>query len=443
LSCHCCRAIPTMPRKKKPGSNMTKMVASDIYFHPKQGPPLLVRDPVPKRGLLEFLDSRVMHGKSARESYIEMCITHEKDPNAIEKMPWLELFVVCERGTINFYRPQCMFTGFTKADALASIPVENITETNIDTKLGMLDFGTANQVYRLRSQQQGDVAKWQAGVMQSAAPGMERLDDFDDDYDDEDDDIYTILNTNKRSNGGLYSALAKPADKLESAEEALLMELFCSIGGFDKDMKDKDFMNGGDLIGWCANRMNLVKDKKKLNELLAMVTAESCEDAALAAMIHDTEGEGRITFDVFAKAMCDFTSPMREIVLAMLDTFPPMERWQYLEAISGQLSKPEFILMYHMHMTEVVKACRNQLHDDRHENDEITNVKRVAEVWLTGVQGEVSNLLKKYEDYQDKLKGFIPSLRERVHNDAIDEVFDAEQLPGKRWDSFNPRKSWK
>merc|ERR1712232_162844 len=99
-------------------------------------------------------------------------------------------------------------------------------------------------------------------------------------------------------------------------------------------------------------------------------------------------GEGRVTFNVFKKSMCDHNSTLRKIVLACLDTFPDVERWQYLEAIVGELSKPEFILMYHMHMTDVVKACRNQLHDERTEDDQITNNKKVAQVWLSGVEGE-------------------------------------------------------
>lgn len=251
-----------------------------------------------------------------------------------------------------------------------------------------------------------------------------------------------MLNQRSSKNGGLESAIAKPADKLEAAEDTLLLELFCSIGGFDTERKDKDSMDGSDLVSWAANRLNLVKDKAKLDELLATVTAESCEDAVQNGMVHDTDSEGRMTYDVFKRAMCDHNSEMRSIVMSMLDTFPKMERWQYLEAISGELTKAEFILMYHMHMSDVVKACRNQLHEDRQDDDVITNNKKVAQVWLAGVEGEVGNLLKKYEDYQKKLRGFIPSLRERIHSGAIDQVFDDQILPGKRWDSFTPRKSW-
>jgi hypothetical protein len=422
---------------------MTKNVAQDIYYKPKSGPPLLVRDPTPRRGLLEFLDMRAMAGRPAKDSYIEMCIDFDKDPNALEKLPWLELFVVCERGSINLYRPECMFTGFTVSDALASIPVENIFEANVDTKMGLLDLHTEQQVYRFRSQQKSEVSRWQHAVMQSATPGMERLDDYDDDYDDEEPSIWKAINQRKTANGGLESALAKPADKLEAAEESLLLELFCSIGGFDKERKDKDFIDDADLMQWAGNRLNSVKDKAKLEQLLDLATPENCTDAVDGAMIHDEDQEGRVTFNVFKKSMCDHNSALRKIVLACLDTFPDVERWQYLEAIVGELSKPEFILMYHMHMTDVVKACRNQLHDERTEDDQITNNKKVAQVWLSGVEGEVSNLLKKYEEYQKKLRGFIPSLRERVHTHAIDEVFDSHMLPGKRWDSCEPRKSWK
>jgi len=439
----------TMPRSKKPGANMTKNIAQDAYFKPKDKdgnpmPPLMVRDPKPKRGLLEFLDMRHSFGDnmSAKESYVQMCVDHAANPDSFDRLPWYELFVVCERGNVNLYRPECMFTGYTMSDALASIPVDLIFETDIDRKLGYIEMHTKQQVYRFRASQAQESAQWQRDIMQGASPGMERLDDFDDDYDDEEPSIWKLLNQRSGNNGGLTSAIAKPADKLEAAEDTLLLELFCSIGGFDAERKDKDFMDGSDLVSWAANRLNLVKDKAKLDELLATVTAESCEEAVKNGMVHDTDSEGRMTFDVFKRGMCDPNSEMRSIILSMLDTFVKMERWEYLEAISGELTKAEFILMYHMHMSDVVKACRNQLHEDRQDDDVITNNKKVAQVWLAGVEGEVGNLLKKYEDYQKKLRGFIPSLRERIHSGAIDQVFDDQILPGKRWDSFTPRKSW-
>merc|ERR1711957_1085471 len=152
----------TMPRSKKPGANMTKNIAQDAYFKPKDKdgnpmPPLMVRDPKPKRGLLEFLDMRHSFGDnmSAKESYVQMCVDHAANPDSFDKLPWYELFVVCERGNINLYRPECMFTGYTMSDALASIPVEAIFETNID---------------RFRANQAQESALWQKDITQSAAP---------------------------------------------------------------------------------------------------------------------------------------------------------------------------------------------------------------------------------------------------------------------------------
>merc|ERR1712195_207006 len=336
----------TMPRSKKPGANMTKNIAQDAYFKPKDKdgnpmPPLMVRDPKPKRGLLEFLDMRHSFGDnmSAKESYVQMCVDHAANPDSFDKLPWYELFVVCERGNINLYRPECMFTGYTMSDALASIPVEAIFETNIDRNLGYIEMHTAQQVYRFRANQAQESALWQKDITQSAAPGMESLDDFDDDYDDEEPSIWKLLNQPSGNNGGLTSAIAKPADKLEAAEDTLLLELFCSIGGFDAERKDKDFMDGSDLVSWAANRLNLVKDKAKLDELLATVTAESCEEAVKNGMVHDTDSEGRMTFDVFKRTMCDPNSEMRSIILSMLDTFVKIAKMMTLSPTTRRLHR--------------------------------------------------------------------------------------------------------
>ena len=95
-------------------------------------------------------------------------------------------------------------------------------------------------------------------------------------------------------------ALTNPADTLQVAEEALLLELFCAIGDCDKERKDRDFMDGSDLMLWAAKRFNLMTDKAKLDA----VTDESCEEAVKGAMVYDTNSEGRITYDVFKTAKC-------------------------------------------------------------------------------------------------------------------------------------------
>merc|ERR1711998_547546 len=161
-----------MPRrKKKPGQNYSKEVAEDLYY--LHDPPLLVRDPTPRKGLLEFLDIRDMtalqsvHGDDAKQSYIQMVIEAEQSSTALEKYRWVELFVVCAHGMISLYRPERMVTGFTSADALASIPVDEVKVAGSDARLGILDLCTPARVYRFRSQQLGEVSKWSQDIMKS------------------------------------------------------------------------------------------------------------------------------------------------------------------------------------------------------------------------------------------------------------------------------------
>merc|ERR1712072_628624 len=373
----------TMPRKKKPGSNYQKSTCEDVYY--KADPPLLVRDPIPRQGLMEFLDSREMKamGSDCRKSYIDMYIANEEDPSSIDRYGWIVLIVVLAQGKISLYRPECMFTGFNAADCLASIPVENIALSAIDPKLGILDLCSPTINYRFRSQQQGDVARWQHAIMNGATPGMERL--WDDDFEESDNTIWSQLQQRNRAHGGLESALAKPADRLEKSEEDAMLELFCSIGDCPKDLSDKDHLDAADLISWSAQRMNLVKDQKLKAKLSDQVTPAYCIQAHEQGMTHDNESVGRMTFPVFKRAMCNYDSELREIVLAMLKTFPDMERWQYVEAVTGELTTSEFIYMYHLHMGDVVKACRHQLHESSEGSDVITNNAAVMRVWLEGV----------------------------------------------------------
>ena len=50
-------------------------------------------------------------------------------------------------------------------------------------------------------------------------------------------------------------------------------------------------------------------------------------------------------------------------------------------------------------------------------------------------------MLKKFEEYHQRLRNLQPSLRE-ANQGGIDDVFDKNFLPGERWDSVNPRRSW-
>ena len=55
-----------------------------------------------------------------------------------------------------FYRPECMFTGFSTRDALATIHIPEIYNANTQSDLDILDLhSNSGRVYRFRSQQKG------------------------------------------------------------------------------------------------------------------------------------------------------------------------------------------------------------------------------------------------------------------------------------------------
>jgi len=290
---------------------------------------------------------------------------------------------------------------------------------------------------------------------------MAGMEDFDPDEDIEDNvDIWKHLKEQDQTTGGLNSAISKPADRLEDSENAVLLELFNNImnctsvdektGNGSKKMPDPanpnklidaDYFDEADLMKWCSNRFNTVRDQKQKEALEEIVNIETIDEACTGCMKHDTDNEGRLTFDVFRRGMCDYTSTMRKVVLAMLNTFPDMERWQYLEAVSGELSKTDYIVMYHKHLTDVVKACRKQLKEEGEHSSFIDNREKVCKAYLSGIEKEVEGLLKKFDEYHQRLRSLQPSLRES-NQGGIDDVFDGNFLPGERWDSVNPRRSW-
>merc|ERR1711977_6688 len=263
---------------------------------------------------------------------------------------------------------------------------------------------------------------------------------------------------NNASAGGLNSALSKPADRLEDSENMVLQSLFDNIknctsvdertGNGSKKMPDPnnpnklidgDYFDEADLMKWCSNRFNTVRDRKQREALEEIVNIDTIDEACTTCMKHDVDGVGRLTFDVFRRGMCDYTSTMRKVVLAMLNTFPDMERWQYLEAVSGELSKTDYIVMYHKHLTDVVKACRKQLKEDEDHVSFISNKEKVVKVYLSGIEKEVEGLLKKFEEYHKRLRALQPSLRES-NQQGVDDVFDSQLLAGDRWDASNPRR---
>lgn len=416
-------------------------------------PPAMVRDPTPKQGTLELQDIReVGQGTAAAEaSFRAMCDAYGEDPvNWAKDYSWTELFVLIEGHKLYFFKPDAMFLGYNPADALASVPITSIDMASVQVKLNVLELHTkSDNVYRFRSEQKGDVSRWAAAITHGDIAGAYDVTDNE----DEELSVWDKLGERSRGSGGLESAISKPADRLEESEDHLLQELFNTIMNCNGDKPkmvdpatgkrvDADFFDTADLMKWCSNRFSLVRDPKAKKELEQLINFESIEAAVVECMKHDEDNVERLTFPVFKRGMCDYTSGIRKIVLAMLATFPKLDEWEYLERLTGELTTADYILMYHTHLQQVVKASRKQMHQDDDSHTFITNKETLAKAQLSGVEQEVVGLLKKFEDYNHRLRTLQPSLRELTQCHGIDDVFDSHLLPGDRWDSKNPRVSW-
>eukprot|EP00658_Telonema_sp_P-2_P080548 TRINITY_DN8035_c0_g1_i5.p1 TRINITY_DN8035_c0_g1~~TRINITY_DN8035_c0_g1_i5.p1 ORF type:complete len:421 (-),score=162.34 TRINITY_DN8035_c0_g1_i5:142-1404(-) len=403
-----------MPRSsnKKTKLTMVGMPAKESMYEYKTQRdgafrPLMIRDPFPKRGLLQFqATQQTGDGVASLEAMKKAFLDDSNASLGWEyKFEWLELFVVIERSHLYFYRPECMFTGFNPRDALASIHIPEIINAETQSDLDILDLHTkSGKVYRFHSQQKGEVARWGFAIMHGSIYNADGADDEGADGEDADNDIWKRLNERNQASGGLDSAISKPADRLEESENAVLRELFKTImnsnaaAGSDKKMPnpdnpsrmiDADYFDTADLMKWCSNRLNACADKKRRKAIEKVVTQDSIEEAVNSCMVHDHENTGHLTYEVFRGGMCDFTSKMREVVLTMLNTFDKLEDWEYLEKVSGELTTQEYIVMYHRHLQQVAKACRKQLHQDDDEDVFITNKKQVIQAKLNGVEKEV------------------------------------------------------
>ena len=70
---------------------------------------------------------------------------------------------------------------------------------------------------------------------------------------------------------------------------------------------------------------------------------------------------------------------------------------------------------------------------DESGNQKVSLKKVVAESYLENVTKEVEMLINRHKQYKTRLANLDPTLRARCQSRAIDDIFDAEMLPGDRW----------
>jgi hypothetical protein len=98
---------------------------------------------------------------------------------------------------------------------------------------------------------------------------------------------------------------------------------------------------------------------------------------------------------------------------------------------TGEMSTGQKLYEYHKFMGNVLGVCRDGDADGK--NGKVSMTKVVAESYLNNIVREVDMLIKRHKQYTERLHSLDPSLRARNQGQAVDDIFDAEMLPGERW----------
>jgi len=401
-------------KKRRSGSSKVKKKNPVRKLVPKMlldmDPPMIARDPKPRASLMELM------GKGLRGPV------------------WKERFVVCARGRVAWYPPNCAIDGFVESDALGSIPVPNIHEAVVDADGYLLDLITERQAYHFRSKQHNEVAKWQDAVTNCSPPGA----------------MVNLLKLPKIGKGvykdNFWEAVGAKEETVKQGgipfgvrmelvtkeQDRLVHDIFDQICAQDVTDVNKKHIEDNDLAKWVVNRAAGNADLAK-----QIPSMQECTDAVSQAigLAPDMEGTD-CKFEAFKAAICASRSPnnptgselARIVELAMQGKSKVEDSPDEV----GEMSIGQKLYEYHKFLGNVLKSCRDGESDEK-GNDKVTLTKVVAESYCNNVVKEVEALLKRHKAYKARLHGLDPSLRSRCQHRAIDDVFDGEMLPGTRW----------
>lgn len=211
------------------------------------------------------------------------------------------------------------------------------------------------------------------------------------------------------------------------AQNVLLRSLFDSIKNQDQANADKEFIEDMDLAKFVANRMEDDKDN--------IPSMQNCTDAIDEAITLRSDN-GQCLFDSFVAAICaprskenpNGSEMARIIELAMKGKDLDGEG---MESV-GEMTTAQKLYEYHKFMGNVLSVCRDGEQDES-GNQKVSLKKVVAESYLENVTKEVEMLINRHKQYKTRLANLDPTLRARCQSRAVDDIFDAEMLPGDRW----------
>lgn len=365
----------------------------------------LSRDPKPMAGLLEFGKKGLKAG-----SFI-----------------WKERFFVIANMKFAWYPASAATNGFSESDLMGSIPIDNILSAEIDGEGLTLDLETAKTVYHFRSTMQGEVKVWMENIMKTSPYGAEKF---------KDQNMVFVKGGRQSIKRGLPFGLNY--DLLGQSDRDLLSSLFDTISRQSPPFISKKMINDTDLSKWCLNRMSKDKELVKL-----MPSMQDCTDAIEEAMLdahlemgcEDDEDRCAIDLEAFGRAICKPGPPGSLLSAIIKNAFKQVKDDDVdAGAFEGEMSTFEKLHEYHSAMRSMLSICREAGGEvDDSSQQEISMTKLVAETYLQNILSEAQMLINRREEYIARQRGLEPSLRERTHKSAVDEVFNYESLPGDDW----------
>jgi len=402
---------------EKPPSDVRKLIPA-IFLN--QDPPVISRDPRPMSGVMSVL-KKDMRGRAI----------------------WQERFFVLARGDLAWFPVDAELNGYDVSKPLGRIPVKYIVEATIKSDGALqhneLDLITDKSIYHFRSDMNKEVNRWQEAIMNTAPPGGEKwlqhkprpppardtgptknaVDFFN--------DLDVVVNPDNSVKQGGIPFNRDPA-LITDEQENLLKSLFEVIAGQDVTEKDKQHIEDTDLASFVEKRMAddsiEVPDMSEISEAIAEAIN----------MGHDEKNQ--CTYEAFKIAVCAKIEPGKTdgstLAKILRVALAGKEDVSGDEALQGQMTIGQKLYEYHKFMQNVTQTCREGSSSDT-VGGKISLNKTVAESYLDNVVHEVQALIKRHEAYKARMRQMEPSLRQRTQHEAVDDVFDAEMLPGERW----------
>merc|ERR1712086_67633 len=416
-------------------------------------PPLISRDPIPYRGVLQLL---------------------AKAEDGIKVRKWTERFFVISRGKLSWYSVHCMWKGWGRAEILGSIPIAHIMRGEVNGDKTTLDLSTvgggqAAGKYQFRSHQKGDVIKWLNCIL-NVAPYSEQQ--WQHKCDEEllqveesaeetpnSSDVWQCVSSLSGSAllepGKVYGGIPFGKSQVQWTEQQELTvgALFSTMSRATFPYEEKIFLEPADIYTWVCARQAAAADSAEEESHDVQHAMEQAVEAFGMMRPPDSvwlaakPSEMALSQEAFQAAVAarnqtgaaalpeQYGSSLAALVGQVLMGAESSSGVVAKEhKFEGEIPKSEFLQIYHNFMVDVLGLCRGKGPDRQISANaqRVSKSKPVVEAFLKTVTEECSDHVANANAQRELMRNQSPTLRAE-NQSSIDDVFDRELLEGERW----------